>query len=131
MRPRHASHETLQQSRNFYHKNNFTNLECFTKVLCLENLELYSSCMISTYPPPPHTHTHIHMHTHKPSQLFKEPHRPRRVFPTSLAPAVESPTVPLTSQMDLRRVFYNLVQLMLSREPLKGKPLSSVKYSNH
>ena len=39
-------HETLQRSRNFNTKiRNFANFECFTKFLCLENLELYGEDM--------------------------------------------------------------------------------------
>jgi len=42
--------ETLQRSRNFSAKiNRFANLECFTKFLCLEDLERYGSTSYWTF----------------------------------------------------------------------------------
>ena len=65
-------------------------------------------------------------------QLFRKPHRQRKVFSSTSVPAVDVPLTTPTNALDSKRVFYkNLVQLMPSKEPIKGEHCQLLCNSMH
>jgi hypothetical protein len=55
-------------------------------------------------------------------QLFRRPHRQRKVFSSIPTAAADSSTAASITIVDSMRVFYkNLIQLMPSKDPIKGE----------
>ena len=60
-------------------------------------------------------------HTHN-VQLFRRPHRQRKVFSSTPTATADSSATTSISIVDSMRVFYkNLIQLMPSKDPIKGE----------